>query len=194
MKWNMKLIFSVCIVLAVVGPARPSDSVTTVQDLSVALGQKRDACANLAQEASNKADAAFLQVDLDRDTARRQVEMDANVYGIGHGRSQTTEFMIQKMREAAAASEEQTKRVSDQVTSYRHEVEQCVSDALVAGKALFSTFKLDKKHKKSLPEAETLMTAWIANSSEISIGKPQGSPETLAVWKSAKAHAEVSSL
>lgn len=190
----MKVLFATCIALMFSGSAWAGDSATTVQELSVALSQKRDACAQLAQDASNKADAAFLQVDLDRDTAHRQVEMDTDVYSVGHGRSQTTEFMLQKMREAAAASAEQSQRVADQVSIDRRAVEQCVSDALAAGKAEFSTFKANKKHKQNLPEAESLMTAWIANSSEISIGKPQGSPETLASWKSAKAHAEVSSL
>ncbi|MGN6234979.1 hypothetical protein [Dyella sp.] len=190
----MKLLPIALVVAFFAAPSIASEHSAGLAELSVALSAKRDACAQMAQTASNKADAAFLQVDLDRDTARRQVEMDTDVYRVGHGNSQTTDYMLQRMREAADASAQQTERVAAQVAADRKAVKQCVADALLAGKGQFSAFKADKKHKSQLAAAETLMAAWLANSGEITIGKPQGSPETLAAWKAAVARVEVSSL
>lgn len=166
----------------------------SVQDLASALAAPRDACAQQAQRAASDANTANYKAGLDLQNAQLQAELDARVYSVGHGRTETRDFLLERTRQTNADSIATTQRIADKLHADSQAVLACVADAKAQGKNLYSTFKADRRHRRDMPEAEALMTAWLTNVAEISTDQPQGSDESLAGWKKAKAHTEVAGL
>lgn len=176
------------------GTLAGAQSPASVQDLADALTSSRDACVQQASQAASTASTANFKAGLDLQNAQLQAEMDARVYGVGHGRRETSEYLLDRMQQANAASAAETQRIADQLKTDSHAVLLCVDAAKAHGKSLYSAFKADKRHHRDMPEAEALMTAWLTNMAEVTSGQPQGGDASLAAWKTAKAHAEVAGL
>ncbi|TAM57205.1 MAG: hypothetical protein EPN49_15810 [Rhodanobacter sp.] len=161
-------------------------------DLSASLSGLRDTCANQASSASSaEADAQFKSVQ-DLKTAKFKVQMDSQVYGIGHGSRETRDYMLQQMQSAQQNFEAQSDSIAAKGKSDASDVLACVADAEQKGKALYSDFKKRNKHAASA--AESLMTAWLANVDEITFDTPNGSSSTAEAWKTAKTRAELDAL
>ncbi|TPG50684.1 hypothetical protein EAH75_04390 [Rhodanobacter glycinis] len=158
------------------------------------MASARDACAQQAQQAAEGASTANYKAALDLQTAQTQAEMDAQVYGVGHGHRETRDFLSSRLQQASDASVAESQRIADKLSSDKQAVAACVTQAQMQGKADYSAFKADKRHKRAMPEAESLMTAWLTNLGEIDTGHPQGSDASLAAWRSAKTHTELSAL
>jgi hypothetical protein len=193
---NGKTVAAACVAfaLAVVGVTAVAATPTNVADLASALQGQRDVCAKMAADAKDAYSLAQYQSGLDRQTAALKAKMDARVYGVGHGSRETTEYYIQQMQNANSAQDSKDKDVSDKFQASTKQVAQCVSDTEQKGKTTYVEFKKHHAGKSARAEAEALMTAWLANVSEISTGAPNGSDASYAAWKAAKAHAEVASL
>jgi hypothetical protein len=179
--------------LAIAGEPRAATK-TNLADLASVLQDQRDICAKLAADAKRTYSLAQYQSGLDRQTAALKAEMDARVYGVGHGRRETTAFYLDKMQQATSAQDAKDKEVSDAFAADTKSVAQCVSDIEQKGKASYVAFKQKHADKLMRSQAESLMTAWLANVGEISADSPDGGDATFGAWKEAKARAEVSSL
>lgn len=192
----MKVILGIlaALVFLTIGSPAVASSQSTVLDLARALDDARDPCAQQAQRAAQDASTANFKASLDLKTAQMQAEMDARVYGVGHGRRETREFLLDRMHGNSVAATKEMQRISDGLGAINLDVQVCLAVARTKGKAEYSAFKADKRHKSDMPEADSLMTAWLTNIGEIDIDHPQGGESSLAAWKSARAHAELSAL
>jgi hypothetical protein len=177
---------SVCAMSAVCAPA------SGLASLSAALAGIRENCATQAHDANFAFNTAQYKQTLDAQLAQQQAETDAQVYGIGHGRNETRDYLLSRMQENVQADGAKTQQISDKAASDKQLVQACVASAEQQGKALYSDFK--RNHKREASAAESLMTAWLTNVDEITFDRPRGSDATDAAWKTAKAHAELSSL
>ena len=166
----------------------------SIGDLASELQTERDVCANLAKEAKKAYSLAQYQSDLDRDTAALKAEMDARVYGVGHGRRQTAEYYAQRRESLEAEQRAKDEETEDAFSSAGETVAQCLVALEQKGKDKYIAFK--QRHAESPVglQAEALMVAWLTNVLEISTSEPDGGDASLAAWKAAKAHAEVTSL
>ena len=191
---TMRLIPFALLVASLLGPGAAHGAQRTAADLAATLQQQREVCASLAKEANQSFERAQFQARLDGDTARLKAEMDARVYGVGHGRQQTAEFYVSRLQRVSEEQSEKSKASSEAFKAAELEVDQCVADAKIAGKASYTAFKKAQVSPSVRKEAESLMSAWLTNISEITASKPNGEDESFNAWKAAKAHAEVSSL
>lgn len=165
-----------------------------VSGFAAELSTLRDACADKAKEASQAYSSAQFQASLDAQTAVDQAEMDARVYGVGHGRRETSEFLASRLQENQLKAVDKAGEISNKLASDAKDVAACVSDAEQKGKSLYASYKSGLKHKKGAEEAESLVTAWLTNLKEIDTDHPNGSEATDAAWKTAKSHAEISDI
>lgn len=179
--------------VAVLGNAQASTQ-DPLSGLATSLTAGRDACALQAKDASTAAATANFKASLDLQGAQAQAEMDARVYGIGHGRRETRNFLIDRLQQATQASIAESAQIADKLAADSEAVKSCVATAEAKGKAEYSAFKANKRHGKQLPEAEALMTAWLTNVGEIDVGHPQGGDASLAAWNTAKVHVEIAGL
>jgi len=167
---------------------------TTVADLAATLQAQRDVCAKMAADAKSTYSLAQYQSGLDRQTAAVKAEMDARVYGVGHGRQQTTDYNIQQIQNSENAQNAKDRSISDEYGASTQKVGQCVSDFEQKGKSIYVVFKQRHTNNSIRAQAESLMSAWLENMSEINTDTPNGSDTSYGAWKAAKARAEVSSL
>ena len=166
----------------------------SVAELASGLAASRDACAQQAKQVADTAALANYQATLDLQNAQLKAQMDAQVYAVGHGGRETTRYLADRLQESSSASEQTTRGITDKLATGSQAVNACVARAQEQRKIDYSAFKADKRHRADMPEAQSLMTAWLTNVAEISTDSPQGSDESLAAWKAAKAHVEVSAL
>jgi hypothetical protein len=110
---------------------------------------------------------------------------------MGRGRSETTYYQIDRMKEDNKADADADKQLSMQRNEGSAMVSDCVEKAIEKGKNLYSAAKRGKNFQES---ASNLMTAWLVNTKSISFYSPNGSPESDNDWKKAKAAAELSGL
>ena len=162
--------------------------------LASTLAGLSGACEAKAQAAKMASSTALYQNSLDSQLAIDRAQMDARVYGVGHGGRETTEYLADQLQNGQNKVEADRAKIAEKLTSDRRDVESCVSDAETQGKNRYSSFKADHKRKSDISDAESIMTAWLTNLKEISVDTPQGSEATNAAWKTAKAHAEISDL
>lgn len=163
-----------------------------ISDLASLLSAKRDNCADMAQKAQSAFSTTAFQDSLTAQTEATRAQSDAQVYGVGHGGRETTQFLLARMQQSAADQAARAKANSDKLATSKQDVQQCVSDAEATGKSAFSDFKAAHvKHKPDVAEAESLTTAWLVNLDEISTEHPQGGDISKAAWASAKAHASL---
>lgn len=175
---------------AIAGHAAAAPS-TSLSDLVSSLSSKRDGRSAKASDAHKAYDNAVFAEGLRGDTDRTQAQMDAQVYGVGHGSRETTQYLTARLQENAAAQVARYKEMSNKLDADRQDVKACVQDALTHGKDDYASFKSDPRHKKLIGEAELVMTAWIVNMGEIDTPLPEGTEATKSAWASAKAHAEL---
>lgn len=166
----------------------------SIGDLSETLQAQRDACANMAADAKRNYSLAQYQAGLDRQTAAVKAEMDARVYGVGHGRRETEAFYLQTMQDAEDAQKAKDKANSEEFNANSARVARCVSDAEQNGKSTYIAFKKGRSNDPARARAESLMSAWLENIREISAAAPNGGEPSYNAWKAAKARADVSSL
>jgi len=160
-------------------------------DLVSTLSTKRDACAEIAQKAQSDFSTAAFNDSLTAQTDAQKSRIDAQVYAVGHGNRETTQFLIARMQQDATTQADRAKANSDRLAAARTAVQQCVSDAEAAGKAAFASFKADQKHKSAVSEAEQATTAWLVNLQEITTDHPQGGDTSKENWAAAKARASL---
>lgn len=175
---------------AIAGHAVAAPS-TSLGDLVQLLSDQRDQCAEMALKAHKAYDSATFDAGLQADRDRQKAQLDAQVYGVGHGNRETTQYYAARLQENGAAQAARYAEISKKLDADREEVKACVQDALTQGKAGYATFKSDPKHKKLLGESDAVMTAWIVNVGEIATSQPQGTESTKTAWATAKAHAEL---
>lgn len=175
-------------------PVLGAPPLNDIGGLASRLQHERDVCATMANEAKQAYSLSQYQSGLDRETAALKAEMDARVYGVGHGRRQTAEYYAQRLEAAEAEQRAKDEEAAAAFSTSGTEVAQCVVALKQTGKDVYVSFK--QKHAKSptLTQAGALMAAWLANVDEISTSMPNGGDASLAAWKAAKAQAEVSSL
>jgi hypothetical protein len=190
----MKLTPFALLVASLLAVGAANGAQRTAADLAATLQQQREVCASLAKEAYQTFDLAQFQARLDGDNARLKAEMDARVYGVGHGRQQTADYYLSRLKSVSEEQAEKAKATSDAFTAAGLQVDQCVADAKKSGKASYTAFKKTQVSARVRKEAESLMSAWLTNISEVTSSKPNGEDESFNAWKAAKAHAEVSSL
>ena len=164
----------------------------SVSDLSAQLSNLRETCSKQASTSSEANAEAEYKSALDMKIAQSKAETDAQVYAVGHGRKETRDYLLDQYQAADQASKEESDAIAKKGKDDASAVQVCVADAEQKGKALYSDFK--RSSKRAPHAADDLMTAWLANISEISFDKPTGTSETAAAWKTAKAHAELASL
>jgi hypothetical protein len=173
------------------GPSAPPKNAS---ELSKALTGLSDACTTKATEFASADQVAIFQQSEDRKTAQLQIEMDTRVYGVGHGRSETSQHMIDLMQ---AQSQQESQAATDfgvKASDEDKQVSACTDSAEESGKALYSAFKSSRKKKDKMDEANAVMTAWLVEIKSITKGTPKGSAEASAAWQSSKAHAELEAL
>jgi hypothetical protein len=164
----------------------------SISALSSSLSSLRDTCAKQAKDASDAQANAQFDSAQQLKTAQVKAQMDAQVYGVGHGSRETNEYLVQRLQEVNQDSQSNDEKIIAQGDADSKAVQACVADAQQKGKTLYSDFK--KQNKRSPHAADDLMTAWLSNIEEISFEKPSGSAETAAAWKTSKAHAELAAL
>ena len=177
-----------------VGPVFGASPPKDIGGLASQLQAERGVCASMAKDAKQAYSLAQYKAGLDRETAALKAEMDARVYGVGHGRQQSTEYFAQLLQKAAAEQRAKDEQTAAAFSSSGDKVAQCVVALKQSRKDAYVAFK--QKHTKSplRAQAEALMAAWLANVDEINTSTPDGGDASLAAWKAAKAQAEVSSL
>ena len=190
-----KLVVVGCsMVLLTALPALAEAAKETAADLASTLQTQRDVCTTMAAQAKSAYDLAQFKAGLERDTDALKVKMDARVYGVGHGSRQTAEYYAQRLQSVMAEQQVKDKATADDFRSAGEKVDQCLTALKEQGKATYVAFKARNVDKSVRTQAETLMTAWLANINEINTGSPNGSDSSFTTWKSAKVQAEVSSL
>jgi hypothetical protein len=186
------------VLLTFVGQQVVADALPTapksVADLSTSLSTLSEACSAKAAEFGS-ADRMFIfQSGLDRQLADQKIHNDTELYGIGHGRDQTTMHMLDLMKEQADKDAESSKQFAEKAEDETNQVMACLTSAEDNGKALYSRFKSSRRKNQRMDEANSLMTAWLVNLKSITKQTPKGSDEANTTWQSAKAHAELESL
>lgn len=189
----MKVCIAAALALAVASPgAAAASGVTT---LLPQLTKLRDHCAQIAKKAADKHALDQYQVGLDLQLAQTQAQMDARVYGVGHGSRETRDFYLSRLQSATDQSTRTDNKIAAEYAKSGDDVAACVKSAESDGRFAYTSFKSEKGNKPSAKiDAESLMTAWLANLEEISLTSPDGSDGTSAQWKTAKARAEVDSM
>jgi len=122
----------------------------------------------------------------------QQLRNDVELYGIGHGRQNTRQYMLDSMERQARLDSEAVDQgivVSKQRDA---EVATCISEAVPKGKAAYAAFKKGKRAAADLALASNLMTSWLVNIETISPGEPEGTDDSNEAWKRAKAEIELS--
>lgn len=173
-----------------------AQSLSTPYGLAMNLGKLRDSCSSDAAKRARENEMASFQARLDSDSARTKIEMDAQVYGVGHGRRATTEYLLEQYRLQAAGDADKAQKQADKSRMDTEAVAKCVERAVAEGKATYAMWKnMNKaKGKAAGDEARDVMTAWMVNTQSITLGAPNGTSESKAAWEKAKAHAELGSL
>ncbi|WP_130617977.1 hypothetical protein [Dyella amyloliquefaciens] len=168
-----------------------ADQPNHLGELLSSLASMRNECAQQAQKARDDFSTATFKAHLDADTGRTQAQMDARVYGVGHGSRETQQYFIDRLKANSDAQAQTLKNISDKYSSDKQSSLACIDEAKQHGKEEYKAFKADPKNKRALPDAESLMTAWLSNMDEITPDQSQGSEATKANWNTAKAHAEL---
>jgi hypothetical protein len=148
----------------------------------------------MAAEAKRTHDLALYESNADLETADLKAEMDARVYAVGHGQRQTTEYYAQLLQNATAKQQAKDKVINDTFLAAGEKLKECVIELKEKGKATYVNFKKRSVNATVISQAETLMTAWLANVNEISTAAPNGEDPSFTAWKAAIAQAEVSAL
>jgi hypothetical protein len=151
-------------------------SENSLSDFASHLDGLRSTCVNQAKTARSAEAVARYKESLDDELAAHARELN----------------LVNDPESEAEASSAKSKQISDKSASDSQQVNNCVVSAEQNGKTLYSSFR--KKNPRYSKDAETLMTAWLANIDEVTFDHPIGSDLTDAAWKTAKAHAELSSL
>lgn len=171
-----------------------SISSSSLSDLASGLSELRDNCAKKALDTRTKfADSEMDSIN-NLKLAQQQAEIDAHVYSVGHGRSETLDYYSQRLQSADDAQRSSHQANSDQYDKDKADVDSCVSSARMVGENAYRSFKTNKKNSKNMTSAQALMAAWLGNLNEINPDHPDGSDETKAEWTKQKSLAEVDSL
>ena len=155
------------------------------------LEEIRGECSQAASKLSGDFGTAELKQRLDSDLRRMKSRQDVQIYAIGNGRQQTTNYQLDRMKADSEADANDRQQLAKQRDEGSATVDACVETALEKGKTLYTTVKRDKKMREP---ATQLMTAWLVNTQSISFYSPSGSPQSNNDWKKAKASAELSGL
>lgn len=168
-----------------------AQGVVNISSFANSLEEIRGECSQMASKLSGEASTAELKQRLDSDLRRMKSRQEAQLYAIGHGRQQTAEFQLERMKADSDTDANERQQLSTQRDDGSSTVNACVEKALEKGKSLYSGVKRNKKMQES---ATQLMTAWLVNTQSISFYSPSGSPESNSDWKKARAGAELSGL
>ncbi len=168
-----------------------AQGVVNVAGFANSLEEIRGECTQIASKLSGEASNAELKQRLDSDLRRMKSRQDVQVYAVGHGRQQTTNYQLEVMKADSEADAAERQQISNQRDEGLSVVNACVEKALEKGKALYSGVKRNKKMQEP---ATQLMTAWLVNTQSISFYAPSGSQDSISDWKKAKAGAELSGL
>lgn len=171
-------------------PAAPK----SMSELSTSLSRLSDECSAKAADFAFTDHKAIYQSELDRQSAALQIRTDTQVYSVGHGNRETTEYMMDRMKTQVDNDAEASKRLAVKMEDETNQVAACITSAEDNGKALYSSFKKTRRKNQKMDEANSLMTAWLVNLRTISEKTPKGSDEASTAWQTAKANAELNAL
>lgn len=187
----MKFTHLVFIPLLLAAKLASAQGVVNVASFANSLEEIRGECSQMASKLSGEASTAELKQRLDSDLRRMKSRQEVQLHAIGHGRQQTAEFQLERMKADSDTDANERQQLSTQRDEGSSVVNACVEKALEKGKRLYSGIKRNKKMQES---ATQLMTAWLVNTQSISFYSPSGSQESNSDWKKARAGAELSSL
>ena len=166
----------------------------SVSELSASLSSLSEACSAKAADFASSDHRAISQSAADRQLAALQIRSDTQVYGVGHGNRETTEYMMDRMKTQADTDAEASKQLAGKMGDETNQVTACIASAEDSGKALYLGFKKARGKNQKMDEANSLMTAWLVNLKTISKQTPKGSDEASTAWQRAKAKAELDAL
>ena len=187
----MKFTHLVFIPLLLAVKLASAQGAVNVASFANSLEEIRGECSQMASKLSGESSTAELKQRLESDLRRMKSRQDVQLYAIGHGRQQTTNYQLEVMKADSEADADERQQISKQRDEGLSVVNACVEKALDKGKALYSGVKRNKKMQESVTQ---LMTAWLVNTQSISFYSPSGSQESNSDWKKAKAGAELSGL
>lgn len=155
------------------------------------LDALRGECVKMAFDLSGAVSLAQTKAESESYLRRLKSRQDVEVYAIGHGSRNTSNYQLQRMKEDGEADERDRQLISQQRDEGVAAVASCTQVAIEKGKAIFSDIKRNKKVRNA---ATDLMTPWLVNTQSISFFAPDGSRESRNDWEKAKAAAELAGL
>lgn len=155
------------------------------------LEEIRGECSTMASELSADAALADTKNSSESYLRRLKTRQDVELYAIGHGRRQTVDYQLERMRADSEADANERQQIVAKRDEGSAAVRACIEKAVEKGKTLYSGVKRNKQIEES---ATQLMTSWLVNTRSVSFYSPSGSQDSNNDWKKAKAAAELSGL
>lgn len=186
----MKALMALCIIGAV-AYTLPASAKETLGTFATNLASLRDDCAKQAQSARDTNTKAEFEAQLDSQKEQYQAKLDAQVYAVGHGGRETTQYYLDRSMAASRRDAAKSKAISDQLMAGEQAVKQCVADAEQKGKNAYAYYKDNRADRKQDKNAESLIVAWMSNLEEISVDTPQGSDATKTAWNTERIKAQL---
>jgi hypothetical protein len=151
------------------------------------IGKK---CHDLASEYGSANKSELFKAELDEKLESQRMRNDVDVYSVGHGRQQTTQYMLSRMQQQAEAAANASSQRAAVFEQRAKEVESCTVSAAAEGKALYAS----RPAKAKTASASDLMSAWLVNIESVTSQWPDGRDESRQVWEREKSRAELDSL
>lgn len=186
--------FNLFFIAAIAATATAAPAPRNSSELAVSLSNLRETCVVLAKDLRGKEETESYKRRLDRDLASQRVRNDVQLYSIGHGRSQTSQYMLDRMKSQADDERLISDKAIETSNARDQEVEACRTGALAKGKDAFAGFKKAKRPRADADAATDIMASWMVNVETISLSSPVGTDASEADWKKARSRAELQEL
>lgn len=181
MRWGVTLL-----VLAFAGPLHAQ----ALGNLAKTLDGIGSRCQDMASEFRSAESTEDLKRDLDQRLEDQRLRNEVQLYSIGHGRQQTSRYMVELMQLQAQSRSEAAAERSKVRAKRVEDVAACIVDAVSKGKSAYAA----RPQKARTPSATDLMSAWVVNIESVTIAEPYGSDESRQAWQREKSKAELDAL
>jgi len=186
----MKVFAALCASIAIIY-AVPGIAGESLSTFATNLALLRNDCAKQAQAIRDANQQATFKEQLDLESDQQKARLDAQVYAVGHGSRETTQYYLDRSMAASKKDAARSEAISNQFKAGIQATKQCVIDAKQKGKNAYAYYKDNRENRKQDGEAQSLIVAWMANLEEISVDNPQGTESTKTAWNTERIKAQL---
>jgi hypothetical protein len=147
-------------------------------------------CHDMASEFRSAESSEDLKRDLDQRLEDQRLRNEVQLYSVGHGRQQTSRYMLELMQLQAQSRADAAAELSKVRAKRVEDVAACIVDAVSKGKSAYAA----RPQKARTPSATDLMSAWVVNIESVTIAEPYGSDASWQAWQREKSKAELDAL